>query len=156
MDIKSFIGAVKSYDFDYYKQDLKNGGYKKATVNINELLTAAQYSVGHFAEGGWQSVTYPVTDCSHPYARVIYVPKLAPLVKIVGEELKVGGVTVASVKHFGQRSRYFRYIHSDIQNTVARISADFNQMNLDKDGWPRDPVPRNPNREQWVKDALAK
>lgn len=156
MDIKSFIGGVKSYDFDYYKQDLKNGGYKKATVNINELLTAAQYSVGHFAEGGWQSVTYPVTDCSHPYARVIYVPKLAPLVQIVGEEMKVGGKTVGSVNLLGHISRFYYHLRRDIKNVSAKISADFNLMNLDKDGWPRDPVPRDPNREQWVKDALVK
>lgn len=154
MDLKSFIGATHEHTFQYYKQDPETGGYeehlsKGATFTT---LSPKQCQVGHLAEGGWQYANIPFSYWGGAGWNHILVPKLNPVVVIDDLHLKVGGVNYPNFAFSHGLYRYWEELNISVIGWVNKTSGYMS--NLDKEGYPRDPVPRNYQREGWVEQFM--
>lgn len=158
---------------DYYVQDLENGGYKldrridgnaqRVFDHSSRFSFAARHDVGwpypqsrlmrdlKFMKvfGGFQKCETPITEGSNPFIRVVYVPKLAPLMVLDRKMC----ITVAGHKvYVGWIARLGQNMWRDISNSIKSVHHAI--RNLDKDGYPRDPVNRNTDRAEWVEKAM--
>lgn len=166
MDTKRITGGFMEYSTVFYRPVMSGGLHKKTTAEISAYLTANQWQIEHYAQGGWQRCTYPVYVPSYDnpyghcnggsYAVSLYVPKLAPLMAIQDNRMTVGGYQVH--KDFKVMHRYLHDISVFLAVQERADEMLWERMGcgsgLDKEGYPNDPVPRDRYRESWVEKAM--
>lgn len=160
-------------DIDYYIRDLKSGEYKldrridvKAQC-VFDHPSRFSFDTRHVVGwpypqermvrdlkyvkifGGFQKCEMPLLNFSTPFIRVVYVPKLCPLMVLDRKMC----ITVAGHKvYVGWMARFGQNLWRDISNSIKAVHRAV--KSLDKDGHPRDPVDRNTDREEWVEKAM--
>lgn len=96
--------------------------------------------------GGWTKMSTPVTEgVINPYVLVTWMPKLAPLVMLDGNNRYVAGVKVG------------HWLDSFGKQTMSVISRAYGEVILDlreEAKANKDPVPRNRKREPWADKAM--
>lgn len=144
----------------YHTQDLVNGGYKvdvkqfnftpaldirrrpevypaRVIENPRNLAVNALRSMKNF--GGWTQASWPGTASGWmPYVSVVWLPKFVSCLSPIRNH--------RIVTMGGDISKWIESFNSARAIAVQDIKSN--------DGYPRDPVPRGPERELWVEKFM--